>query len=232
MSIVDIIALVLIIIGAISGFRKGAIKQIISLVGFVAIVIVAYQFKGLLGNYLIRIMPFFNFGGILKDLYAMNILFYEGISFVVIFILLYCILNILINISGIFDLIVKFTIIFELPSKILGAVFGAIDALVLVFVLAFLGLQFNYTQKYVNESDFAISVVEKMPVLNVVFGKTSVASREVYRVINEHQEDEDKTEANLEIVRILIRYDIVDAQTVQQAINDGKLNLENVVVAS
>lgn len=232
MGIVDICAIGIIILGALIGFKKGAIKSLVQLIGLVAIVIVAYQFKGMLGNLFIKFLPFFNFGGALNELYAINILVYQGIAFVVIFVLLYCILNILINLSGILDLLVKMTIILELPSKIIGAILGAIEALVFVFILCFTLLQFGQTQKFIMESKYAIKIVERTPVVNEVFAKTIVASEEIYDAVKNHKESGNMVEANLEIIRSLIKYGVVDAQTVQQAIDDGKLRMENVVVAS
>ena len=232
MNVVDIISIVIIILGALVGFKKGAIKGLIELIGLVSIVIVAYQFKGVLANVLIKYLPFFNFGGALKDLYAVNFLIYEGISFAVIFILLYCLLNILINLSGIIDLLVKLTIVLELPSKIIGTILGAIEALVFVFTISFVMLQFGPTQKYIMESNFTIKIVERTPVVNAVFARTIVASEDIYHTIVNSKDVENKMEANLDIVRALIRYGIVDAPTVQYTIDNGKLHMDNVVVAS
>lgn len=232
MGIVDIGAIVIIILGALAGFKKGAIKSLVQLIGLVAIVIVAYQFKGILGNIFIKYMPFFNFGGSLNELYSLNILLYQGISFVIIFILLYCVLNILINLSGLLDLLVKLTIILELPSKIIGMILGAVEAIVFVFVAAFVMLQNPATQKYVMESKYALAIVERTPVVKEVFARTIVASEEIYHSVKKHQETGKMVEANLEIIRSLIKYGVVDAPTVQEAIDNGKLHMPNVVVAS
>ena len=56
MGIVDICAIGIIILGALVGFKKGAIKSLVQLVGLVSIVVVAYQFKGILGNFFIKFM--------------------------------------------------------------------------------------------------------------------------------------------------------------------------------
>ena len=232
MGIVDICAIGIIILGALIGFKKGAIKSLVQLIGLVAIVIVAYQFKGYLGNFFIKVLPFFNFGGVLNELYSLNILLYQGIAFVIIFILLYCILNILINLSGFLDILVKLTIVLELPSKIIGAVLGAVEAIVFVFVLAFTMLQFGQTQKYIMESKYTLAIVEKTPVVQDVFKNTIAASQDIYKSVMEHQESGNTLEANLEIVRAVIRYNIASAEMVQEAIDNGKLRMPNVVVAA
>ncbi|MBR4230539.1 MAG: CvpA family protein [Bacilli bacterium] len=233
MNVVDICSIVIIILGALAGFKKGAIKGLIQLIGLIAIVIVSYQFKGYFANIMIKYLPFFNFSGPLKDLYAINFLIYEGIAFVVIFILLYCVLNILINLSGIIDLLIKMTIILEIPSKIIGIVIGAIESLMFVFVIAFALLQVGPTQKYIMESNFTRKIVERTPIVNSVFAQGIVASEEIYNTIKESQDAENKTEANLNIIRSLIRFGVVDARDIQIAINANKLpGLSNVVVAS
>ena len=233
MNVVDICSIVIIILGALAGFKKGAIKGLIQLIGLIAIVIVSYQFKGYFANIMIKYLPFFNFSGPLKDLYAINFLIYEGIAFVVIFILLYCVLNILINLSGIIDLLIKMTIILEIPSKIIGIVIGAIESLMFVFVIAFALLQVGPTQKYIMESNFTRKIVERTPIVNSVFAQGIVASEEIYNTIKESQDAENKTEANLNIIRSLVRFGVVDARDIQIAINANKLpGLSNVVVAS
>jgi len=231
MSVLDIGAIVIILLGALLGFKKGAIKSLIQLVGIVAIVIVAYQFKGLLGNFFIRFLPFFNFGGALNELYAMNLLVYQGIAFVIIFVLLYCILNILINLSGILDLLVKLTIILELPSKIIGAILGAVEAVVFVFILGFTMLQIGQTQKYVMESKVTKTIVERTPVVRDVFAGTISASMDIYKSIENYQTTKNSVATNLEIITYLMQVGMVDDTLVQEAIDNGKLHMPNVVVS-
>ena len=232
MGIVDICAIGIIILGALIGFKKGAIKSFVQLIGLLAIVVVAYQFKGMLGNFFIKALPFFNFGGMFNELYSLNILLYQGIAFVIIFILLYCVLNILINLSGLLDILVKLTIILELPSKIIGAILGAVEAIVFVFVLGFTIMQFPQTQKYVMESKYVHPIVERTPVVRDVFAKAIVAAEEIYTAVDDYQESGNMMETNLEIVRTLIKFGVADAPTIQSAIDSGKMRMPNVVVAS
>ncbi len=232
MTVVDIVALILIILGALYGFKKGAIKGLVQLIGLVSITIVAYQFKDSIGNLLIKHLPFFNFGGKVNELYTLNLLVYQGIAFIVVFILLYCLLNILIDISGIIELLLKFTIIFEIPSKIIGAVLGAVEAIFFVFIIGVSMLQFSQTSKYVMESKMVKPIVEKTPIVNMIFRTGIGAAENIYEEIDNYQETKDSKETNLAIIRILVKYDIVKANLVQECIDNGKLHLENVVVAS
>lgn len=236
MAFIDIVALVLIVLGALLGFKKGAIKSLVQLIGLVSITIVAYQFKGNIGDLLIKNLPFINWGGAVNELYSLNLLFYQSIAFVVIFILLYCLLNILIDLSGVIELLLKLTIVLEIPSKILGLILGAVESIVFVFILGTCLLCFNNTQKYVMESTVTRKIVERTPIVNMIFRTAIGAAENVYETLNDYKEAEDKEaiklETNLEIIRILIKYDIVDAKLVQKCIDNGKLRMENVVVAS
>ena len=232
MNIVDIISIIIIILGGLIGFKKGAIKSLVQLVGLVAITIVSYQFKGMLASVFISKLPFLNYGGGLEGLYAINFLIFEGAAFFIIFILLYCVLNILINISGIIELFLKATIILEIPSKIIGAILGMIESIVFIFVAAFIMLQFGQTQKFIVESKVAYKIVNRTPIVTDVFAKTIAASEEIYKTVSINSTIEDKTGANLNIVRALIKYGIIDSKDAQEAVDNGKLHMNNVVIAS
>lgn len=232
MTTVDIIALVIILLGALLGFKKGAIKSLVQLIGLVAIVIISFEFKDVIGNLLIKHLPFLNFGGRFNELYAINLIFYQAVSFIIVFILLYCLLNILIDLSGIIELLLKFTIIFELPSKIIGAILGGVEALFFVFVVGVSMIQMQHTQKYVMESKVLLPIVEKTPVVNRIFFPVINASENIYKAIENYQESGNMIEANLDIIRQLVKLDIVKADVVQECINNGKLHMDNVVVAS
>lgn len=232
MTIVDIITLVLIGIGALVGFKKGVIRTFVQLIGIVSISIVAFQFKGVLGNVLIRNLPFFNFGGAVNELYSLNLLFYQGVAFVVIWVLMYCLLNILIDLSGIIDMLLKLTIVLAIPSKIMGAIIGAVEMIIFIFILGFSMLQFNHTQKFVMDSKVLRPIVERTPVVNAIFAPAIAASENIYDAVVKYKDTQNSLESNLEIIRALIKYQVVSDDIVQECIDNGKLRMENVVVAS
>lgn len=234
MAIVDIVAILALLLGAFLGYKKGAISSLVHLIGLLAIVIVAYQFKDKLADIFIKYLPFFNFGGNLKDLYALNFLLYEGVAFIVIFVLLYCLLNILLNLSGFIDLLLKVTIIFDLPSKIVGAILGAVQAIIYIFVISFTLLTIGQTQGVVMDSTISRGIVERTPIVNMVFRTGIGAAENVYLSVEKYKPGEEgkMMEVNLEIIRSLIKYEVVSSGLVNECINNGKLRMENVVVAS
>ena len=61
-NILDVAIILILIMFAIIGFKRGAIKEIVSLVGIIAVFIVSFSLKGILGNILCKWLPFFDIG--------------------------------------------------------------------------------------------------------------------------------------------------------------------------
>ncbi|MGN1379137.1 MAG: CvpA family protein [Bacilli bacterium] len=231
MKIIEIAILIIILLGALMGFQKGAIKGIFELVGTVSIIIIAYLLKGYLTTVLIKYLPFFNFKGYV-GLYSINFMIYDVISFIIIFVLLYCILNILINLAGFIDKLINLSVIFALPSKIIGLVFGMVNALIFVFLLCYIAMQIPHTQKYVMESSVSTKILERTPIVNVVCSKGILVGEDVYNKLSTYSfNEEDIQNMNLQIATSVAKYGLVDKKFIQEAINAGKLNLDHVIIA-
>ena len=80
-GVIDIIIILFLVLGAIIGFKNGAIKEGTKFIGFFAIVIISFLLKDRLMIVLYENLPFFDFFGFIKGLDAINILFYQLISF-------------------------------------------------------------------------------------------------------------------------------------------------------
>lgn len=231
MKISEIVIIIIILLGALIGFKKGAIKEIFELVGTISIIIIAYLLKGYLASLLIKILPFFNFKGYV-GLYSINFLIYDVISFIIIFVLLYCILNILINLAGFIDKLINLSVIFAIPSKIIGLVLGMVNALVFVFLLCYIAMQIPHTQKYIMESKVSTSILERTPIVNVVCSKGILVSEDVYnKLLGYSFKEEDTQDMNLQIATSVAKYGLVDKTLIQEVINRGKLNLDHVIIA-
>ena len=120
MNIVDAIIILLILACGVAGFKRGVLKQLVSTVGFVIIVILAFYLKNPIAEFLSLHLPFFNFGGSFANVTSLNIILYQIISFILVIFILEVILGILIRVTGVIETILKFTIILGIPSKILG----------------------------------------------------------------------------------------------------------------
>ena len=230
MNIVDIIAIVIILIGALSGLKKKTIKSLIQLITLVATAIVAYQLTPLLGNFVIRKLPFFNFAGY-ADLYTLNIMFYRGVSFVLLFVILYCVLNILLDLSGIVEWLVGKILLIELPDRIIGAILSAVETLFFVFIIGFVMLQNPFTQKFVMDSSFVKTTVEKTPVVAKMFALTTVSAEKIYDILDAREEKYDPLDINMKVATVIIQYsDSTDL--INELIKNGKMHMDNVVFAS
>ncbi|MEG0977220.1 MAG: CvpA family protein [Bacilli bacterium] len=227
MNFIDIIIIVCLLVGAFLGFKKGVIKTLVQLIGMFAIIIISYTLKDMLAGFLIKVMPFFNFGGVFEGVTAINIIMYELISFIVIFVVLYCILNILISLSGMVEKLLKLTIVLAIPSKILGLIVGAIEGLVFSFLLIFILFHVGPTTKYVNDSSMGIILLERTPFIGQVMAKSTLALEEINDSIKSFDLKGDKKALNSQVVSTLIYYNLVDKDTIKKLIEDKKLDLEN-----
>ena len=228
MTWVGIVILLFAVLGGFLGWRSGALRALINLIGLLAIAVLSFQFKDFLGSIIISKMPFFSFGGMFAGVYSVNFLFYQALAFIVVFLLLYCVLNILINLSGMVEVIDRFTKIYELPSKIGGALIGVVESFVYMFLVVFVLLAIPPTSKLMIEDKVAMTVALKTPVMTKVFALSLRAEQMQY----DYVKNMDDTPAGHEKVEQQILYELVDdrvieADLVKTVQEDGKLRMAN-----
>lgn len=224
-NILDVAIILILIMSAIVGFKRGAIKEIVSLVGIIIVFIVAFSLKGVLGNVLCKWLPFFNFAGNLEGVTVLNILLYQLIAFLIIYSLLFSVYMIVMKISGIVQKIIHMTVILWLPSKLIGAVVAFITGYVMVFVVLLALLIPLKDTDIFRESRFANYIVYDTPVLASSADNISSSINEVYTLGEELSKgDISKNEANLETMDILLKYKIVSPETARQLIVLDKLD--------
>ena len=225
MNILDIVIVLILIMCAIIGFKRGAIKEIVSLVGIIIVFIVAFAFKGVLGNVLCKWLPFFNFAGNLEGVTVLNILLYQLIAFLIIYSLLFSVYMIVMRISGIVQKIVHMTIVLWLPSKVIGAVVAFITGYVMVFVvLLALLIPLKDTDIFKN-SKFANYIVYDTPILASSSANISTSINEIYELGEDLSKgDISKNEANVKTMDILLKYKVVSAETARELVVLDKLD--------
>ncbi len=229
-NILDVIILLLIAFGAISGFKRGAIKSSVSFIGIILVIIVAYILKNPLANFMMKHLPFFDFGGTFKGVSVLNILIYEAIAFCILFAFLQTILQIIIHFSSILESILKATIVLSIPSKILGLIFGFLEGFIYAFVLIYVLSLFSFSQNLFQNSKLASPILNHTIVLTNFSKKTSQSMEEIYSLKEKYQAINDKREYNYEAMDILLKYDVVSVDTMQKLVEQGKLELNNVDV--
>lgn len=225
MNILDIAIVLVLIMSAIIGFKRGAIKEIVSLVGIIIVFILAFSLKGVLGNVLCKWLPFFNFAGNLEGVTVLNILLYQLIAFLIIYSLLFSVYMIVVKISGIVQKIVHMTVILWLPSKLIGAVVAFITGYVMVFVvLLALLIPLKDTDIFKN-SKFANYIVYDTPILASSSENISTSINEIYELGEDLSKgDISKNEANVKTMDILLKYKVVSAETARELVVLDKLD--------
>jgi len=226
MVVVDIIILIFIALGAIGGFKAGVIKKTTDFVGTLVIVVLAFYLKNYVSVIMYENLPFFDFGGYIKGVEVINILFYEVLAFIIVFALLLVILRVLLMITGIIEKILKATIILSIPSKILGIFVGMIEMYVYVFIaLVFLSLPvFNIS--YIKESKLANFMLNDTPILSSMSEDIISTYSEVYELID-NKENKSSEEVNTEILKVLFDKEVITKESARKLVDRNKLHLSD-----
>lgn len=226
MAAIDIVVLLLLVMFGVVGWKQGIIKEAVQLVGMIIILVIAFMFKGELGNIFCKWLPFFNFNGSpIEGMTTLNILLYQVLGFVIIFTVLYAIYTIILKLSGVFQKILDWTIILLIPSKIGGLIIGLLEGYILLFVLLLIitGLPASYTSNFTN-SNLVQTIVYKTPILSSASKDVTSSMKDIYELVDEVTQKKITTnEANLKTVDIMLKYDLVTPKTVEQLVILDKL---------
>ena len=226
MNIVDYIILIILILCALKGFKQGTIPSIINFIGTFLIFIIAFYLKQPISTLMYENLPFLNFAGIFKGVYAVNILFYEVIAYGITILILGIIFGIIKKISVVFNTVLNATIVLSLPNKIIGAIIGCLEGILFAFILLCIASTVNTTTKYVNESKYSSIILNNIPIINNITGNLTNSFNEIYNTILNNKNDTDK--ANLETIDILMKNKILSYESATKLVNDKKLNIKNV----
>ena len=230
MNLMDVVSILLILLFTVLGFKRGVIKSLVQLIGTCAVLVLAFVFKDVLANFLMEFLPFFNFGGIFNGISSINILIYELISFVLLFVLFYCILSIIVNLAGLVEKILKVTIILAIPSKILGALVGLVEGIIMTFLVLFILFHLPQIENMVAESKLSIIILERTPIIGNVAADTTQALEEIVELLNEMKESNNREQVDANVLSILQKYGIISTEDAKKLQEDGKLNLENIII--
>ena len=229
-TILDIIIIVLFIIAIVLGFKKGILKELVSFIGTIIIFIISYQLKGIVGNFLCIIFPFY-----IKDLVTVNIMFYQIIAFILTFGILSFLFNLFINLTKTIDNLLDKIKLLNIPLRILGAIISVFKMYLTVFILLLLVMIPFRNTSIVKKSLLTEKIVYETPIL-------SKGSKEVIFVLEEIiilDRDIAKgkitiNEGNLKILDLLLKYNMIDKDTVIDLYNKDKIreieDIETVVL--
>lgn len=228
MNIVDIGIIVLILCGALLGFKRGFTKEVVSCVGFLLVVVLAFVLKNPISTFLYENLPFFSFWGVFKGVTVLNIALYEIIAFLICFVILEVALKILLLATTIFEAVLNATIILGIPSKILGAIVGAFQYYVVAFIVLYV-LSLPVFSVPLQDSGLAKRILNDTPVLSQVADKMISVVEEFADLKEQYKSDTNAREFNYETLKLFLKYDVVKEGSIEKLISNKKLDIEPAV---
>ncbi len=228
MNIIDAAIILIILMGAVVGFKRGFTKEIVSFLGFFIVVVLSFILKNPISVFMYEHLPFFKFGGIIKGVTVLNIALYEIIAFLIVLSVLTFILRIVMFATKIFEKILKFTIVLGIPSKLLGLVVGLIEGFVWVFIILYvLNLPvFNITE--LNNSKLKNKILNNVPILSSFASSTNKVINEFLDIKDKYEVIDNSNEFNKETLDLFLKYDVITIDSVDNLIANKKLIIENV----
>ncbi len=223
MIIVDILIIIFLLFGFLIGYKSGFMKQVVSTVGFLVVVALAYVTKNFVSTIFYTYLPFFDFGGKVSGVSSINILLYEFLAFIIMFSLFMAIFRIIVKATSLFEKALKATIILGIPSKILGGIFGIIENYVIAFIaIYFLSIPtFGFT--FVQESNLGHRMLMGTPILSNICHDTLEAFEKIDDLKDQYEADADKTELDRQILKLLVEKEVINQENVDRLVAQGKI---------
>lgn len=228
MNIIDAIIFLIILMGAVVGFKNGVIRQTVSLVGFLLVIILAFILKNPLSLWMYEHLPFFNFWGILKGVTVINILLYEVLAFLILVAIFSIILKIILMAAKIIEKILEFTVVLGIPSKILGIFVGALEYYLFVFVLLYVVTLPIFDTKSIKESKFAVNILEKTPVLSSYTEDATKVLNDFVTLKDKYEKSSNSEEFNKDALKVLLDYKVVDVKSVDKLVERNKIKINDI----
>lgn len=230
MNIVDVIIILLLLYGAVIGFKNGFTRQLVSFLGILIITVLSFYLKNYISVFLYEHLPFFKFGGIFKGVTVLNIALYEVIAFLIVFNLLLIIFRVLLTFTKIFEKVLVFTIILGIPSKILGAIVGVIEYFIIVFIGLYVCSLPFFTGDILKGSKYADKILNSTPILSNSISKTMDVFKAFEELRDKYEVMDNAAEFNLETLDLFLKYNVITVESTERLIGKGKLDIPNVDV--
>ncbi len=228
MNIFDIIVILFILMFSITGFKRGVIKEGVSFIGILIVFFISYTFKGTIGNLLCKILPFLTFSGQIKGLISLNIIIYQLVGFIILFSLLLTIYHVILFASKIVQKLLNLTLIFIIPSKILGALIGFIEGYLVSFiVLLVLMLPLSNSQLFTDSKSINYIIYES-PITSLDTKDIALSVLDAKDLILQIEDGSISiNEANLHLIDVMLKYEMVNINTIEQLKDTNKLDSIN-----
>lgn len=227
MNIVDVLVILLVLFGAVLGFKRGFTKELATFLGFILVIALSFLLKNPLSIFFYEHLPFFSFGGILKGVSILNILLYEIVAFLVLVFLFSIVLKVILIITGIFEKILSITIILGIPSKILGMIVGMVEYFVYAFVFLFVCSLPLFDMEEIENSKYREQILYHTPILTDLSKETIQVFEEFRDLKEKYKDDTDVNAFNLEALDVFLKYKVISIDNATKLVESNKLKIEN-----
>lgn len=225
-NIVDVLIVLTIAMMGVVGYKKGVIKQTVSTVGFIIIIVLAFYLKNPIAEFLSLHLPFFKFGGIYAGVTSLNIILYQLISFIIVIIILETILQALIKVSGFIEKLLKFTIVLGIPSKILGFIVGVIEGFVVVFIVLFFLKQPAFNIQLFEGSKLTDKILNSTPILSQVSQGFVDTFNDLYELGKEYSDNKmSENDLNLASIDVMLKHKVITPNYVLKLVDNNKIDI-------
>ena len=229
MNIVDLVIIIFILFGAVLGFKRGFTKALVSALGFIIIVVLAFLLKNPISVFFYENLPFFPFGGVLKGVTVLNIALYEILAFVVALAILGIVLKVISVATSVFEKVLNATIILGIPSKLAGAVVGLLENFVIVFVVLYICTLPIINLNILNESKYKDKILNNTPILSSFVGDSMTVVNEFAGIKDKYNDNNSSAEEfNKEVLDLFLKYDVVKISSIDKLVEKGKLRINNI----
>lgn len=228
MGLVDIIIVVFVVIGGIVGYRRGAVKEFVSAIGFILITVLSFVLKNPLSVLFYENLPFFKFGGIFKGVTVLNIVLYEFIAFLLVFLVLMLLWKLVLFASSIIQKIINMTIILGFPSKILGFLLGLVEYYLITFVILYILTLPIFSVKEITDSKFSNFILNDTPVISDTVKSSTGFIGEFINLKDKYENTESANQFNYETLDLFLKYDVINIDSVKKLREKDKLKIDGI----
>lgn len=228
MSFVDVVIILFIIFGGVLGFRRGAVKEFVSAIGFFVITVLAFLLKNPLSVLFYQNLPFFKFGGIFKGVTALNIALYEFIAFLVVVLVLSLLWKLVGIASGIIQRLINMTVVLGLPSKIIGFIIGLLEYYVFAFIIIYVLTIPIFSVKKVSESKVAQFIINDTPLISKFVKNSTGFIGEFIELRDKYETTDSANQFNYDTLDLFMKYDIVDVKSVKKLKEKNKISIDGI----
>ena len=223
LTVIDSAVIIILLFGALIGFKRGIIKSAVSFIGLIIVLVLAFTLKNPLSEFMYTHLPFFNIGGAFAGVTILNILIYEIIAFLILVVLFGTILKLVVMVTGIVEKILDLTIILGFFSKIAGLIFGFVETYVIIFFTLFICYNFTNISNYIDEGTITSRILNSTPVLSGSISAENKSIKEIMALENECSSN--KSECNMDALDIMLKYNVLKPDVAEKLINSGKVNI-------